>query len=215
MHNTSAIGIGWGAVFLQWRQGVITRVRPDAANDPIDSGNPSRDGESSHGAARWVRRHMAGGVSIITTLQGSRFRGTTVSACISTSIDPFQLLISLEDESQMAAWIQASGVFAANVLPWNEQFLADQFAGYAPLASATFERIPHFVGATGTPILRGAIAWVECRVVDSFRTGDHICFVGEALAKGSGDGRADDPMVYFFNRYRRLGPLLSREEREA
>ena len=215
MHKVPAPVTAFATVFLQWRQEVKVAVQPDAAEDPIENANASQGDVSSDRAARWVRRHMAGGVSIITTLHGSRFRGATVSACITTSIDPFQLLISLEDESQMAAWIESSGVFAANVLPWNEQFLADQFAGYAPLASGTFERIPHFIGDTGTPILRGSIAWVECRVVDTFRTGDHTCYVGQALATGSGEGRADDPMVYFFSRYRRLSPLAPRGEREA
>jgi flavin reductase (DIM6/NTAB) family NADH-FMN oxidoreductase RutF len=147
---------------------------------------------------------MAGGVSIITTVHGTLYRGATVTACIAASIDPFQFLVSIEHESQMEDWIQSSGVFACNMLPWSEQFLADQFAGFTPLASGTFERIPHFIGATGAPILEGSIAWVDCRVVSSIRTGDHTCFVGEAVGAGSGKGRADDPLLYFFNRYRRL-----------
>jgi flavin reductase (DIM6/NTAB) family NADH-FMN oxidoreductase RutF len=147
---------------------------------------------------------MAGGVTVITTVHGALYRGATVSASITASIDPFQLLISLEEDSQMENWIRSSGVFASNLLPWAQQFLADQFAGYTPLASGTFERIPHFIASTGAPVLEGCIAWVDCRVVSSFRTGDHTCFVGEAAAAGSGNGSADDPLIYFFNRYRRL-----------
>lgn len=104
----------------------------------------------------------------------------------------------------MEEWIRSSGIFAANFLPWSEQFLADQFAGYTPLASGTFQRIPHFIGPTGAPILEGSIAWVDCQVESSFHTGDHVCFVGNAVGADSGKGRADDPLIYFFNRYRRL-----------
>jgi hypothetical protein len=80
---------------------------------------------------------MAGGVSIITTVHGTLYRGATVTACIAASIDPFQFLVSIEHESQMEDWIQSSGVFAFNMLPWSEQFLADQFAGFTPLASTS------------------------------------------------------------------------------
>ena len=62
-------------------------------------------------SARWIRRHIAAGVSVITTVHGDRFRGTTVSACIAASIDPFQMLVSIEEDSQMEDWIRTSGVF--------------------------------------------------------------------------------------------------------
>lgn len=176
----------------------------DSVNDPLEAGDDPVQGGTDARSARWIRRHMAGSVSVITTLDGSLFRGSTVSACIATSIDPFQLLISLEDDSQMATWIQSSGVFVYNQLPWSEQFLSDQFAGFTPLASSTFRGIPHNIGSTGVPILKSALAWVECRTVSSFQTGDHLCIVGQAIAAGNGEGPPGDPLIYFFNRYRRL-----------
>jgi flavin reductase (DIM6/NTAB) family NADH-FMN oxidoreductase RutF len=179
-------------------------VHSDSANDPLETDGVLAGPGVDARTARWIRRHMAGGVTVITTVHRELYRGTTVSACITASIDPFQLLISIEEDSQMEEWIQSSGVFAANLLPWSEQFLADQFAGYTPLASGKFERIPHSIGSTGAPILDGSIAWVDCRVEATFRTGDHVCFVGKAMWAGSGKGPADDPLVYFFNRYRRL-----------
>jgi flavin reductase (DIM6/NTAB) family NADH-FMN oxidoreductase RutF len=184
--------------------GRIKIVQSDSANDPLHTDGASAGPEVDARTARWIRRHMAGGVTVVTTVHGALYRGTTVSACITASIDPFQLLISIEEESQMEEWIRSSGVFAANLLPWSEQFLADQFAGYTPLASGTFQRIPHFIGSTGAPILEGSIAWVDCQVDSSFHTGDHVCFVGTAVGADSGKGRADDPLIYFFNRYRRL-----------
>lgn len=183
---------------------MIQVVFLDSAEDPLQTDGVFNGSGIDASTARWIRRHMAGGVSVVTTVHGELFRGATVSACITASIDPFQLLVSIEEGSQMEEWIQSSGVFASNVLPWTEQFLADQFAGFTPLASGTFQRIPHFIASSGAPILEGCIAWVDCRVVSSMRTGDHTCFVGAAVGAGSGNGQADDPLVYFFNRYHRL-----------
>ncbi|MFP3902805.1 MAG: flavin reductase family protein [Armatimonadota bacterium] len=43
--------------------------------------------------------------------------------------------------------------------------------------------IPHCDGvATDVPLLEGAAANLECRVVDEFPTGDHAIFVGEVVA---------------------------------
>lgn len=43
--------------------------------------------------------------------------------------------------------------------------------------------IPHRDGtATDVPLLEGAAANIECKVVDEFPTGDHAIFVGEVVA---------------------------------
>jgi flavin reductase (DIM6/NTAB) family NADH-FMN oxidoreductase RutF len=200
VHNTEAERVSTYNVKAE----VIAVVQPDSVDDPLPPrDDPNRAGVDAR-SARWVRRHMAAGVSVITTVHGNRYRGTTVSACIAASIEPFQLLVSIEEDSQMEEWIRKSGVFACNHLPWNEQFLADQFAGFTPVASGTFQGIPHFIGSTGAPVLENCMAWVECRVVSAIHTGDHVCFVGEAVDAGSGKGSIDDPLIYFFNRYHRL-----------
>lgn len=154
--------------------------------------------------ARWVRRHLAGGVVALTTLADELYRASTVTACTIVSIEPLQLLVSIELDSQMEGWLLDSRIFGLSVLPWDQQFFADQFAGYAPLASRRFAGIDHFTASTGAPLLSRSIAWADCRVVADFETGDHRCFVGEAVAIGSGQGDPNDPLLYYLNRYRRL-----------
>lgn len=154
--------------------------------------------------ARWVRRHMAGPVVAVTTSFRGRFAGATVSACIVTSVDPLQLLISVEVDSQLERWLRDSGAFAVNVLPYGEQLVADRFAGLAPHVSPTFSEVPHTVGETGSPILNGSIAWADCTVTSFHQTGDHVCIVGEAIAVGRGAGDPEDPLLYYLSRYRHL-----------
>lgn len=154
--------------------------------------------------ARWLRRHLAGGVVALTTLVHGSFRAATVTACTMVSVDPLQFLVTLELDSQMEGWVDESRIFGLSVLPWRTQVLADRFAGFAPLAPTRFEGIDHFTAVTGVPLLSGCIAWADCEVSMDLETGDHRCFIGTALAIGKGEGEEDDPLVYFLNRYRRV-----------
>jgi flavin reductase (DIM6/NTAB) family NADH-FMN oxidoreductase RutF len=155
--------------------------------------------------ARWLRRHMAASVAVVTTRVGAAFRGATVNAWMIASVDPPLLAVSIELDSQMDGWLQESGTFVLNLLPWSQQFLADQFAGFAPLASPTLRGIDHVLGETGAPALEAAIAWADCVVAGSVVIGDHRLFTGAIRVLGRGRGQEDDPLLYFLNRYRRLG----------
>jgi flavin reductase (DIM6/NTAB) family NADH-FMN oxidoreductase RutF len=154
--------------------------------------------------ARWLRRHLAGGVAVLTTRAEDEFRGATITACTFISAEPLLLLVALEHESQMLGWIEDSRCFAVSILPWREQFLADQFAGFAPRAERTFAGIAHSLADSGCPVLARAIGWADCRLRDSIVTGDHRCLVGEVVALGRGSGDPEDPLVYFRSRYRRF-----------
>jgi flavin reductase (DIM6/NTAB) family NADH-FMN oxidoreductase RutF len=154
--------------------------------------------------ARWLRRHLAGGVVALTTVVDEVYRASTVTACAIVSLEPLQLLVSIELYSQMEGWLLESRIFGLSVLPWDQQFFADQFAGFAPLASRRFAGIDHFSASTGAPLLSRATVWADCRIVADVETGDHRCFIGAAVAIGRGQGDIDDPLLYYLNRYRRL-----------
>ena len=64
--------------------------------------------------------------------------------------------------------------------------------------------VPFHAGPHGTPLLDGAIAYLECKVADVLPGGDHDLFVGEAL--GGEILRADAaPLLFFRGRYRKIG----------
>ncbi|MGH2443443.1 MAG: flavin reductase family protein [Chloroflexota bacterium] len=154
--------------------------------------------------ARWFRRHLIGGVVALTTMTEGAFRGSTVTAVTMVSAEPLLILVSIERDSQMDGWLSESGFFALSVLPWREQFLADQLAGFAPRASSRFEGIQYRLAVTGAPVVSACIAWVDCTVAQVVETGDHRAYIGQARAIGRGTGDAEDPLIYYLNRYRRI-----------
>lgn len=153
---------------------------------------------------RSAMAHFATGVTVVTTLDGDRAQGITVNALSSVSLDPPLLLIALDRHRFIVPALEAASRYAVNILAEDQQALSDCFAG----ADVTPNR-DAFCGAawrpgvTGMPILDGAIAHLECAVVDRFAVGDHFLFVARVEACGEDDAGAP-PLLYHRRRYLRI-----------
>ena len=56
-------------------------------------------------------------------------------------------------------------------------------------------------GVTGPPLLEGALAYLECRVVHSYPGGDHTIIVGEVESTAVAENK---PLAYFRGGYSQL-----------
>ncbi|HZU14173.1 MAG TPA: flavin reductase family protein [Chloroflexota bacterium] len=155
-------------------------------------------------SGRWLRRHHAGGVYALTTVADGGYRAATLTGVLMASLEPLLFLVSLDRDSQIEAWVRAAGYFGLSLLTVRQQFLADQFAGFAPLAPKTFQGIDHVTAVTGAPLLTAAIGWADCRVEGEIETGDHTAFLARAVEVGRGAGADDEPLIYYRSRYPRL-----------
>ena len=151
---------------------------------------------------RKLRGLFAGGVTVVTTVQGAKLRGVTVSAFASVSLNPPLVLVCLANDSELKDWLAESGVFAVNILSDEQEFLSERFAARAPIVNARFDGVPYHTATTGSPILEGSLAWYDCRVEAAHDGGDHTIFVGRVEAVGFG-AEGKSPLVYFANRYTR------------
>ncbi len=147
---------------------------------------------------------FATGVTVVTTLDGGVPQGITVNAFTSVSLEPALVVVALDHRRFIVPAIEALGRYAVNVLAEDQQWLSDCFAG----ANVTPSR-DAFCGAawdpgrTGLPLLRGAIATVECRVAERIAVGDHLLFVGEVEAVATLEPEAP-PLLYHRRRYLRI-----------
>lgn len=166
-------------------------MHPDSGRKPIDAA-----------FARELRAQLPAAVGVVTTRHGDELHGVTVSALLVASHIPPRVVVCLERPSRSAELVAASGVFAVHALSWSQMFLADRFAGRAPLVDPRFGGVPHRSGVTGAPLLANALAWLECRVVAAWPAGDHVVFLGEVVAAEAADG--GDALVHFRRHYDRL-----------
>ena len=148
---------------------------------------------------RRVMGHFATGVAVITTrdLDGKPY-GLTANAVCSVSLTPPLLLVCIDKRAESHASFQRSGVFAVNVLADGHEELSRRFA---ISGGDKFVDVAHHAGPTGAPILEGALAVVECRVVAVHDAGDHTIHIGEVQHLETSGG---DPLLFFRGQYRRL-----------
>ncbi len=155
-------------------------------------------------AGRWLRRHYPSGVTVVTSGTDEAYSGVTVSAFSYVSLEPLMVFIALGNESQTGERIRATGYFGVSLLTNRHRFVADRFAGRAPLVDRRFADVPHVIAVTGAPLLSDAIAWLDCRVEAQYPGGDHTIYIGRAEAVGHGTGDEGDPLIYYESEYRRL-----------
>ncbi len=123
--------------------------------------------------ARWPS-----GVTIVTGRVGERIHGMTVSAFCSVSLEPPLVLVCADQASNTHAVIREGGVFAVNVLGRDQEALSNKFASRRD-EWRRFEGLDWEAGATGAPLIPGAIVQLDCRVHAAHEAGDHVIYVGE------------------------------------
>ncbi|HEY4690316.1 MAG TPA: flavin reductase family protein [Anaerolineae bacterium] len=171
---------------------------------PLDANSVNPPGAIDERTLKRVSAQFAAGVTVVTTRHAGGLHGLTASAYLTASWKPALALVSVESLSQSRDWIQASGIFAVSILSEMQEFLAERFAGRAPLVNARFEGVPHRFEVTGAPILDGALAWLDCRAEQVIEAGDHTLFLGRVAALG--EGQPGKALVYFARRYRTVEP---------
>ncbi|WP_311765159.1 flavin reductase family protein [Streptomyces zingiberis] len=132
--------------------------------------------------------------------------GMTATAVMSVSLDPHLLMVSVRNDSRMEELLGRQPLWAVSLLSEDQRQTAGRFAMKGRISDKLlFRETPHEHGDhTGAPILRGALAAVECRTEQRVTAGDHTLVIGRVLTTHLGsDG---GPLMYFKGRYRRLDP---------
>jgi 3-hydroxy-9,10-secoandrosta-1,3,5(10)-triene-9,17-dione monooxygenase reductase component len=148
---------------------------------------------------------FATGVTVVTTFEGDRPQGITVNALSSVSLDPPLVMVALDRRRFITPIVREHGRYAVNVLGEGQQAVSDCFA-HADVSPGRedFCGAAWHPGATGLPLLDGAIATLECTIVETFSAGDHDLFIGRVDALDDPAAEVAGPLLYFRRRYLRI-----------
>jgi 3-hydroxy-9,10-secoandrosta-1,3,5(10)-triene-9,17-dione monooxygenase reductase component len=156
------------------------------------------------GVFRLVMGHFVTGVTVVSALDGEQPFGITVNALSSVSLEPPLVMVALDRRRFLTPIVRAAGRYAVNVLAEDQQSLSDCFAG-APVSPGreAFCGAAWHSGPTGLPLVDGAIAALECTVVQTFSAGDHDLFIGRVDTLAS-DPDHPMPLLYYRRHYLRI-----------
>ena len=151
---------------------------------------------------RSAMRHWATGVTIVTSRDGDAQHGMTVNSFVSVSLEPPQVLVSLERGRLTHSLALSSGYFGVSILPDGYRQISDLFAGRLGESGDRFAELTTFHLVSQAPLLAGSLAAFDCRVVSTWEVGTHTLFIGEVLAV-SMDG-SGAPLIYYNRDYHAL-----------
>src|SRR5436305_155066 len=143
---------------------------------------------------------FATGVTVVTVDEGGEVHGMTANAFCSVSLDPMLVLVCVDQRARTHGHLHARKRFGVNVLRNDQQAISEYYARAteshqrADEAGARFERTAH-----GTPVLCGALAYLECRLHTTQPAGDHTIFIADVEDVVVREG---EPLLFFRGQYR-------------
>lgn len=161
------------------------------------------EGDLQNGLKQAMRIYPQG-VTVVTTAAKDGLKGITVSSFTSISLSPPLVLISIAKGSALHDTFREAQTFAVNFLADDQKSVSDRFAGRVELEDR-FEGIRFSDGVTGSPIIEGVRAVLECRTWRVHDGGDHTLLLGEVISAKTFNSKR--PLVYFTQQYTTTEPM--------
>ena len=124
---------------------------------------------------RSAMSHFCTGVVVATACLNGEPVGFAAQSFVSLSLDP--PLVALCPAKTSTSWpkIREAGHFCINMLSASQQSICDAFARSGGDKFAGLEWQP---GVTGSPVLRGILAYADCVLDAEHDAGDHTVAIG-------------------------------------
>ena len=155
---------------------------------------------------RQVLGHFPTGVTIVTGMAGDQPAGFTIGSFTSVSLDPPLVgFLPMVDSDRWAA-IKSVGAFCVNVLGAHQAELCWQFAKSS--IAEPFEGVYwHASAGTGSPIIDGVIAWIDCTIEGIVDAGDHHFVLGRVVDLDHVEAATEpNPLLFYRGQVGRFHP---------
>lgn len=145
---------------------------------------------------RNVLGHFPTGVTAVTAVTDGRPVGMAIGSFTSVSLDP--PLVAFLPGKTSGSWhgIKESGSFCVNVMAQDQM---DVCGVMASKAEDKFTDVDWRPGPTGSPIIEGSIAYIDCTIEAVLDGGDHDIVVGRVVELDVMHSK--DPLVFYQGGY--------------
>ncbi|MEW6411466.1 MAG: flavin reductase family protein [Candidatus Zixiibacteriota bacterium] len=135
-----------------------------------------------------VLKKLEYGVYVVTMGKGTEGNAFTASWVTQVSSDPPMVAVAVHNAHQSNPLIKKNKAFAINLIGEGQEAVAKTYygpaeSGYEKLAGTSVTDSP----GTKTPLIPGAIGYLDCLLVDSVAAGNHTVFIGKVKAASLDD----------------------------
>jgi flavin reductase (DIM6/NTAB) family NADH-FMN oxidoreductase RutF len=168
-------------------------------------------GDIDEARFRQVMGHFATGVTVVTGSDDSGDPlGLSVNSFTSVSLDPPLVAFCVGRSSTTWPRIRGRGRFTVNILGADQEAVSRRFAssgggGVGGTGRADFDRfdgIGWHPSPSGSPVLEGALAWIDATIEEEHDAGDHVMVFGRVSALEVAQEGA--PLVFYRGGYGRF-----------
>ena len=154
------------------------------------------------GLFRETLGHYPTGVAVVTAIapDGNPV-GMVVGTFSSVSMDPPLIAFYPMSNSRSFAALRTATAFCINVLASDQEAFCRRFA---TAGENKFDGVEWRPAPLGSPILDGAVSWVECTFEDVREAGDHFIVLGRV--QDLAVERSTLPLLFFQGGYGRFSP---------
>jgi flavin reductase (DIM6/NTAB) family NADH-FMN oxidoreductase RutF len=136
-------------------------------------------------AKRTALRMFTYGLYAVTAKHGDEVSAMTANFLTQSAFTPPMIAVAVELDSKTHRIIEACGQFAVNVFETGQRELAGQLGRKLINKPDKFDNVPWASGpATGAPLMRDALSWLECQVQSKVESGDHTIYIAKVVEAG-------------------------------
>jgi flavin reductase (DIM6/NTAB) family NADH-FMN oxidoreductase RutF len=139
-------------------------------------------------------RYLTHGVYVLGTRRGRESNAMTASWVMQTSERPPCVAVAVRGDRYTHDIVLESETFALSVLRDDQVDVATHFADTSGEYHDKLQGIPYGLTPGGSPFLLDCLAYLDCKVIDRARAGDHTVVVGEVTASDTLD--ESYPLIY-------------------
>ncbi len=145
---------------------------------------------------------------LIGSRSGEEWNGMTQSWVTQVAMEPVLIGISVDAHAVTNRLIKDGGSFSVNLWDQADTRVFVKFSKPAVREGDTLNGRPVRLGVTGVPVFVDAVAFLECRVVNTVELGSHDLFIGEVVDAGFHDDREGTPVASMSDTRMKYGGVL-------
>jgi len=140
---------------------------------------------------REVLGHFATGITIVTATDEGEPVGFSCQSFAALSLEPPMVILAPAKSSTSWPRIARAGSFCVNILGEHQEAVCRAFA---VSGGSKFDGVDWTPGATGSPLIDGSLATVECTLGAIYEGGDHELVTGHVVDMEIGKG---SPLIFY------------------